>query len=122
MTRISSNRFKNRLTITLSGTFDVTDALSALIELKHEVTKMQTAFDVITDLRFLKGANIQAALKIKQGTKLLENHGAKRIVRVVGGSQLAVKVFAKFATLFGSTTKVYYVPTIEEAEKILQNS
>jgi len=122
MTKIVINPILNRFTLTLSGSFDLEDALHTIREIEHEVTGMKPGFDVITDLRFLKRLNMQAAMKIKKGTKILEKRGAKRVVRIVGGSQLAVKVFGKFSSLFGSKTEVYYVPTLEDAEKILEKS
>ena len=119
MVRIITNTVNNRFTLTLSGSFDINDAIETIREIKREVIKMSPGFDVITDIRFLKNVKLPAALKIKNGTKILEDYGAKRVVRIVGGSQLAVKVFAKFSSLFGSKCEVYYVPTLEEAEKIL---
>jgi hypothetical protein len=120
MTRIEVNRLKNRFNLTLSGSFDIKDAIDTISEIKRKVIELKPGFDVVNDIRFLKVVNMAAALKIRAGTKILEEHGAKRIIRVVGGSQIAVKVFAKFSSLFGSKVEVHYVPTIEEANKILE--
>jgi hypothetical protein len=119
MIKVSANNLENRLYMTLSGSIDLNDALETIRQIRLEVAKLEPGFDVINDIRFLKIANLQAALKIKQGSKIIENAGAKRVIRVVGSSTFAVKVFAKFSSLIGSKTKVHYVPTMEEAMEIV---
>ncbi len=119
MTRISIDPIKNRLTLTLSGKFDISEAIETINLISREVNKMKPNFDVVTDLRFFKTVSLSAAKKIKEGTHLLQQYGMKRVVRVVGGSQLAVKVLARYSSLFDSNIEVYYVPTLEKADEIL---
>ena len=57
-------------------------------------------------------------MRIKKGTKIVKEKGAKHIIRVVGSSKFALRIFAKFANLIDNL-KISYVPTIEKAEELL---
>jgi ethanolamine utilization protein EutP (predicted NTPase) len=119
--KVLANTEKNRLYIALSGSFDIEDTVPVINRINHEVAKLRPGFGVINDIRFLNHVDIAAAKRIKKGTTILKEHGAKHLVRVVGGSTLSIKIFAKFANLTKRGLKISYVPTPEEAEKILND-
>jgi len=121
MTRIDIDKKNNCFHIVLSGSFDVNDARSTLKEVQFKVEEIQPEFDVITDIRFLKFADMGATRLIKQGTDVLINHGAKRIIRVVGGSSFALKLFARFSKVQNKNVELYYVGTLEEAQEMVQS-
>lgn len=121
MTQISINYATNCFNLTLSGPYGVKEALSTIEMIKDKVIDMRPGFTVINDSRSLGRVDISAAIKIHIGTKILEKHGAKRIIRVVGKSQSAAKVFGKFSSLFGSRVEVYYVETLKEANDIINS-
>ena len=119
MHKVIVNKKLNRLTMTLSGKFDISDARTIVKILSHRVNDLEPGFEVINDIRFVKIASIPAALMIKKGTAVLEEHGARVIIRVVGGSSFSLKLFAKFSR-YTSKTKIYFVPTLEDAEEKLK--
>ena len=108
----------NRMYLKFSGSYSIEETIPVINMINHEVVKLKPGFGVINDLRELKYVNLKAALRIKKGTTILQQQGARHLIRVVGGSKMAVKVFAKFSNII-SKMKISYVPTIEKAEEIL---
>lgn len=119
---IEADTSLNRLNMRLSGSFSEEETIPIINRINAEVSKLKPGFDIINDIRDLKKVNIKAALRIKKGTKILEEKGGKRLIRVVGSSKLAIQIFAKFASFKKSSMKVHYVPSIEEAHKILSST
>ena len=109
---------KNRLYIKLTGSYTAEDTIPIINRINHEVVKLKPGFGVINDIRELQKVDIKAALRIKKGTKIVKEKGAKHIIRVVGSSKFALRIFAKFANLIDNL-KISYVPTIEKAEELL---
>lgn len=117
-TLIKADVKHNRMYLKFTGSYSIEETIPVINMINHEVVKLQPGFGVINDLRELKYVNLKAALRIKKGTTILQHHGARHLVRVVGGSRMAVKIFAKFSNIV-SKMKISYVPTIEKAEEIL---
>lgn len=109
---------KNRLYLKLSGSYTIEDAIPIINRINHEVVKLKPGFGVISDIIELGSVDIKAAFSIKKGTGIIIDNGAKHLVRVVGNSKMALKLFAKFANLT-SRVKISYVPTMEKAEELL---
>lgn len=103
----------------ISGDVQLAESKRVVAELRNRAKELQPGFDVINDLRYLKISSLSAALQIKNGVKVLAEHGSNRTIRVVGGSKFAIFIFAKYSELTAKG-KVFYVPTVEDAEKILR--
>jgi hypothetical protein len=118
-TTIRADVAKNRMYIRLTGSYTVDDTIPVINRINCEVVKLKPGFGVINDIRELKKVDIKAALKIKKGTEIIQEKGEKHIIRVVGNSKFALRIFAKFANLV-KNVQVNYVPTLEKAEELLE--
>ena len=72
-------------------------------------------FDIIVDIRGFKPTNLKVLNKIRVGTSIFEEFGIRNTIFVVGGSNYALKMFAKFVG-YSADELIYFVPTKEEAE------
>ncbi len=117
---ITADKILNRLNMKLSGTFSIEDTLPIINRINAEIVKLQEGFDVINDVRELKFVDTKTAKEIKKGTTILQDKGAKRLIRVIGSSKLALMTLAKFSNFSNSKMKIYYAPTLEDAYKILE--
>lgn len=117
---ITADKILNRLNMKLSGTFSIEDTLPIINRINAEIVKLQEGFDIINDVRELKFVDTKTAKEIKKGTTILQDKGAKRLIRVIGSSKLALMTLAKFSNFSNSKMKIYYAPTLEDAYKILE--
>jgi hypothetical protein len=120
MYKIKKDVAKNRLYISLSGIFPISDAKNAKELIIKEINELQPDFDVVNDIsRFIRGQ--EEAGKILQDIMLLLiDKKVGRIVRVIGESKTGLIQFANFSLQIESY-KLKYLPTMQEAEKFLDN-
>lgn len=117
---VVAEKNKNLLNMRLAGSFILEDTSPIIDKIHTEVVKLKPGFDVINDVRDLNKLDTKTANEIKKGTKILEERGAKRLIRIVGSSKFVVQIFTKFSNFSKSKMKVYYVKTLDEALKIIQ--
>jgi anti-anti-sigma regulatory factor len=109
---------QNRLCITIIGTLSVEEAKKARQTIESSIAQLQPGFDVINDISKLIRADDIAGSVLKEIMILLIQKGVKRVVRVVGTSKTALLQFAN-NSLQIEQYKLSYVPTLEEAEILL---
>lgn len=119
MHHITTNIEKNRLIITLVGFVSEAEAVSIEKSLIQEIGKLSPNFDIITDISNFRLGLEEAGLVLREIIKYLKGHKVNRVVRVVGSSQSGVIQFANYTRSIESYN-VKYVPTLEEAEKLLE--
>lgn len=120
MFQIEINPEKNRLTLTLSGAIDMVQAKRLFFDLVRQIPLLRPQFDVISDMSGYESADMNGAAILRQVIDTLKQKSVRRIIRVVGSSKAAL-------VDFGSNTEpqadypVQYVPTLEEAERLLDH-
>lgn len=120
MVKVRKDSRKNRLYITLSGIFPISDAKKAKEEIVKEINELQPNFDVVNDITdFIRGQD-EAGKVLQDIMLLLIDKKVNRIVRVVGESKTGLIQFANYSLPIASY-KLKYLPTLEEAEKYLDN-
>jgi hypothetical protein len=118
MIRIQKDVAKNRLYIFISGTLSFDDAENAKDLIEKEVAFLKPDFDVINDIsKFIHGDDDAGSI-LKEIIMLLIQKKVNRVVRVVGTSKMGLVQFASNSVAIDSY-KLKYVPTLEEAEKFL---
>jgi len=109
---------KNRMYLTISGTVSYEEAVKAKILIENEISFLKPDFDLINDIsKFIRGDD-EAGSVLKGIMTLLIQKKVNRIVRVVGTSKMGLIQFANNSLAMDSY-KLKYVPTMEEAEKFL---
>lgn len=119
MHNVIINKSGKQLNITLSGNFNQTTATHAINDIARASQRLQSRFNVIVDIRHIKQVNPELGSKISLATKMLEERGAKHIIRVVGSSKYALSLFAKNSKADGKA-KIHFVPTLENAEELIK--
>ncbi|MBD3345658.1 MAG: hypothetical protein GF401_11410 [Chitinivibrionales bacterium] len=111
---------KNRLYIVLRYTItkDIAERVADMIV--KESIKLKPHFGVITDMTGLKFGHISAGFILKNAMEFLHSRNVGTVVRVVGGSKVGLIQFARLTQGF-TGYKPVYVPTMQEAEKKLDN-
>jgi hypothetical protein len=118
MQKIKSDIEKNRLYITITGTLSVEEAEKAKKLIFREIETLKPNFDVINDIsKFIRGAD-EAGPVLKEIMAILISKNVNRVVRVVGTSKTGLLQFANYS-IQADSYKLNYVPTLEEAEKLL---
>ena len=118
MQKIKSDIEKNRLYITITGTLSVEEAEKAKKLIFREIETLKPNFDVINDIsKFIRGAD-EAGPVLKEIMAILINKNVNKVVRVVGTSKTGLLQFANYS-IQADSYKLNYVPTLEEAEKLL---
>jgi len=119
MHKITLNKEKNRIYITLAGFVSEAEAETIKKSLSAEVNNLAPLFDVITDISNFRLGLEQSSDVLKEIIKLFIGLKVGRVIRVVGSSQAGM---LQFATYTGNDPhyKVSYVPTIEDAENLLE--
>jgi hypothetical protein len=118
MQKVLKDIEKNRLIIILSGTLSLEEAEKTKKIIIKEIDTLKPDFDVINDIsKFIRGAD-EAGRVLKEIMALLISKNVNRVVRVVGTSKAGLMQFANHSPQI-ETYKLSYVPTIEEAEKLL---
>lgn len=120
MHRVKANIEKNRLIILLGGFITEEEAASIKIEIMVESARLNSGFDIITDITLFRLGLAGSERVFKDILKIVEEKKVNRIVRVVGGAQAGM---VQFVNHTGENTqfKVKYVPTMEAAEKELES-
>ena len=109
---------KNRLIISLSGVILYPEVLKIKDRIYKAVESLKPGFDTINDLsNFIKGDDDAATILGEVNKHLIEKK-VRRIVRIVGPSRTGLMQFAKYSPP-DVNQFIKYVPTMEEAEKIL---
>ncbi|MHB8904865.1 MAG: hypothetical protein ACYC6D_01925 [Melioribacteraceae bacterium] len=109
---------KNRLYLSISGTVSYDEAEKAKDLIEKEIVLLKPDFDLINDIsKFIHGDD-EAGSILKEIMTMLIEKKVNRIVRVVGTSKMGLIQFANNSLAMDSY-KLKYVPTIEEAEKFL---
>jgi hypothetical protein len=118
MFKIKNDIEKNRLYITLSGIFPVSEAKKAKECIQNEIDELQPNFDVINDIsQFIHGQE-EGGKILQEIMLLLIDKKVNKIVRIVGPSKTGLIQFANY-TLPIESYNLKYVPTLKEAEKFL---
>ncbi len=118
MYKIHTEIGKNRLYITINGILSLEEAKKARAAIESSVASLKTGFDVINDISKLIRADEAGGIVLKEINVLLIQKGVKRIVRVVGTSKIGLIQFAN-NTVQIEQYKIHYVPSMKEAEKLL---
>jgi hypothetical protein len=118
MVKVKKDVARNRLYINISGTLSFDDAEKAKELIKKEVEALQPGFDLINDIsKFIHGADTAGTI-LKEIMILLIQKRVNRVVRIVGTSKTGLIQFANHSLAI-EAYKLYYLPTLEEAEKFL---
>ena len=119
MHRVTANIEKNRLIISLAGFITEEEAAAVKKSIIVESASLKTGFDIITDITLFRLGLAGSERVFRDILKIIEEKRVNRIIRVVGGAQAGMVQFANHtgnAHLF----KVKYVPTMDAAEKELE--
>lgn len=120
MVKIKADAIKNRLYITIIGTLNLDEAIEAKQNILKSIDLLSPGFNVINDIsKFIRGDE-QAGIILKELIVLLIQKKVNKVVWVVGTSKVGLIQFAK-NTLPLDQYQISYVPTLEEAETILEN-
>ena len=120
MHKIKKDIEKNRLCITLSGILTLEEAKKIKGMIEVEINSLQPGFDLINDIsKFILGHDETGNI-LKEIMLLLIEKKVNRVVRVIGTSKTGLIQFANNSLPIESY-KLSYVPTLEEAENILDH-
>ncbi len=115
--KIDSN--KNLLFVTLSGVTADNDIVIGIGKVGELLPQLKDNFSIIMDLSEYKEASAeQGALFNKIIKSIDDKRKINLVVRIVGESKRAILNLCKMDRLF-NLTNVKYVPSIEDAEKLL---
>jgi hypothetical protein len=117
---IAVNKEKNRLVVILRGTIGKIESEKIAREMVVACNQLKRGFDVINDISAYETADKKSEDVFKNMVEFLKIRGVKNVVRVVGGSKMALMKFADITKKVANYT-VRYVPTMEEAEKVLES-
>jgi hypothetical protein len=118
MYKVKFDESINRVYITVTGILSFEEAQKAKQAIEESIMNIQPGFDVINDISKLIRADEKAGIILKEIIVLLIQKGVKRVVRVVGTSQMGLIQFAN-NSLQTDKYNLSYVPTLEDAEKLL---
>ncbi len=118
---IYANVPKNRLYLTLHGFLSDGELHTAYDQTIAEIKKLRPGFTIINDISGFKPATPLGAEDIQRAQVFAKEHGAKRIIRVVGkdkvASAIATMQFSRTSRTAGVEADI--VATVEEAERLL---
>lgn len=118
MFKVKKDIEKNRLCITISGILSIAEAKQAKDLLIKEADELQPGFDLINDIsQFIRGQE-EAGEVLKEIIFAMIDRKVNRIIRVIGSSKIGLMQFANFSMPIPEY-KLSYVPTMQDAEKIL---
>jgi hypothetical protein len=109
----------NRLYIKLARNVDRESAEALLDMIFKESQKLQSGFDVITDLTQLVVGHVGAGEVLRRIMEYLETRGVRKVVRIIGKSKLALTQFARAGQGFRGYKPVY-ARSIRDAEAMLE--
>jgi chorismate mutase len=108
---------KNRLYITLEGSFNDDEASQVAKVAVEKAQKLRPGFDVITDISEFQPATFEGTKEVQAVQEMLVKLGVNRIIRVVGKSIIGQMQFRRTLKSIGLVAET--APTVEEAEKML---
>lgn len=118
MIKITADKAKNRLHISMIGVVTFEEAQKSKITVESSIASLKTGFDVINDLsKFIRGDET-AGNVLKEIIILLIQKGVNRVVRVVGTSKSGLLQLVN-NSLQIEQYKISYVPTLSDAELLL---
>ena len=118
MYRIKKDLVKNRLYIQLTGVLSIEEAKKVRQAIEIEVGSLKPNFDLINDIsKFIHGDE-EAGKELQLLMVYLIQKKVNKVIRVVGTSKAGLTQFANNSLPIDSY-KLKYVPSMEEAEKLL---
>lgn len=120
MIKVKADEIKNRLYITIIGTLSMDEAIEAKKNILKSIDLLSPGFNVINDISKFIHSNEQTGIILKEIIILLIQKKVNKVIRVIGTSKTGLIQFAK-NTLQLEQYQISYVPTLEEAESILEN-
>lgn len=108
----------NRIYITITGILNFEEAQKAKQDIESSIMGIQPGFDVVNDISKLIRADEKAGTILKEIIIILIQKGVRRVVRVVGTSQMGLIQFAN-NSIQTEQYNLNYVPTLEDAEALL---
>jgi hypothetical protein len=109
---------KNRLFITLAGFLPASEAADIKIDIMNEVSKLSPGFDIINDISNFRLGLDETVNILNDTIDFLISKKVNRIIRVVGSSRAGLIQMAQY-TKKTEDYKTSFVPSLEEAEEIL---
>ena len=118
MYKLKIDTNKNRLSLSLIGTISLEEAKKIRQTIESSLVQLSPGFNVVNDISKMIHADDASGIVLKEIIILLVQHGVKKVVRIVGPSKTALLQFAN-NSLQLEQYKISYVPSIEEAENLL---
>ncbi|WP_276301051.1 hypothetical protein [Halorussus lipolyticus] len=116
MHEIEADAGANRLYVTLGGTFGADEAASSAEETIEAAQRLDSGFDVVTDIRNLEASPQEAKEHLQRSKTFLAAHDVGTVVRVVGDSPLAQMQFDRTGE---QEYEVETADSVDEAERLL---
>lgn len=123
--QVYSDQIKNRIYIFFMGYMPDEMVKKAVDKIVEEVPKLRQGFDVITDIATFVATTRTGTEEIKRGQDFINNHGVRRIVRVVDmkGNLISSMQFDRLsAEHYDQKVRIAHVGSVEEADKLLDNT
>lgn len=118
---IKSNIEKKRLDVTLNGVISFEEAEEIKKQIIKESENFEPGFDIVNNIsKFIQGDD-KAGMVLQQVIEHMKQKGVNRILRVVGTSKTGLLQFAKY-TNDNDEVEIHYFPTMEDADKFLENN
>lgn len=109
---------RNILYVTLSGVISYVEITEIKEKILPEIDELQPGFKVVNNIsKYIEGDERGGEI-LQEIISYMVAKGLSKIVRVVGTSKKGLMQFAKF-TQEVEGVSFHYVPTLEEAEKLL---
>jgi len=120
MYTIRADTVRNRLYVTLVGFFSLEEIKKCGDETIEATKRLRPGYDVITDITQYKPGPPEVAEDIERVQAHFRKSGARQGVRIVGGNVLSGMQFRRTGT--SAVYNSVNVPSLEEAEKLLDGS
>ena len=109
---------RNRLYMTMKGFFKEEEAKEMADDVIAEVKKLKPGYTIINDISECKPAQQEAFLQLKRSHEFVAEHGAKRIIRVLGNPISAMQ-FRRAQREAQTDLEIVEVTSLQEAEQII---
>ena len=117
--KVWSNPARNRLYVSLSGSFSEDETYLFGDQIMTESKKLRKGFDTIADIEKAIPARQEDVDKIKQVQSFLKVHGLKKAVRVVGNSYMSNMQLNRMSKEVGYKGEI--AQSVEAAEQMLNH-
>jgi len=118
MYTIKADIEKNRLYITMAGFLSASEASDIKIDIMNGVSKLSPGFDIINDISNFRLGLDETVNILNETIEFLISKKVNRIIRIVGSSRAGLIQMAQH-TKKTENYKTRFVPSLEEAEEIL---